>query len=77
MPAEFQWRNWAADPEGITGETLLNFINDELFPKLKELPIEGTNAARRRVVRSVFEDALNYMKSGQLDTPGHQQSQRD
>ena len=41
VPAEFQWRNWAADPEGITGETLLNFINDELFPKLKELPIEG------------------------------------
>ena len=66
VPAEFQWRNWAADPEGITGETLLNFINDELFPKLKELPIDGTNAARRRVVRSVFEDALNYMKSGQL-----------
>ena len=66
VPAEFQWRNWAADPEGITGETLLNFINDELFPKLKELPIEGTNAPRRRVVRSVFEDALNYMKSGQL-----------
>jgi type I restriction enzyme M protein len=66
VPAEFQWRNWAADPEGITGETLLNFINGELFPKLKELPIEGANAARRRVVRSVFEDALNYMKSGQL-----------
>ena len=66
VPAELQWRNWAADPEGITGETLLNFINDELFPKLKELPIEGTNAPRRRVVRSVFEDALNYMKSGQL-----------
>lgn len=66
VPPKFQWRNWAADPEGITGEALLNFINDELFPKLKELPIEGTNAARRRVVRSVFEGALNYMKSGQL-----------
>ena len=66
VPAEFQWRNWAVDPEGITGETLLNFINDELFPKLKELPIDGKNAPRRRVVRSVFEDALNYMKSGQL-----------
>jgi type I restriction enzyme M protein len=30
--ARFQWRNWAADPEGATGEELLAFINDELFP---------------------------------------------
>jgi type I restriction enzyme M protein len=61
-----QWRTWAADPEGITGESLLTYINTELFPALKELPTTGANANRSRVVRSVFEDAYNYMKSGQL-----------
>jgi type I restriction enzyme M protein len=66
IPAPLQWRTWAADPEGITGEALLAFINTELFPALKELPITGANANRSRVVRSVFEDAYNYMKSGQL-----------
>jgi type I restriction enzyme M protein len=66
IPELFQWRTWAADPEGITGEVLLAFINTELFPALKELPAKGANANRSRVVRSVFEDAYNYMKSGQL-----------
>ena len=66
IPKQFRWRSWAADPEGITGEDLLTFVNTELFPKLKELSIAGEKADRRRVVRDVFEDAYNYMKSGQL-----------
>src|SRR5215210_1513535 len=66
IPEALQWRTWAADPEGITGDALLAFINTELFPSLKELPVTGANANRSRVVRSVFEDAYNYMKSGQL-----------
>src|SRR4030042_1583564 len=65
IPKKLQWRSWAADPEGITGDTLFPFVNDELFPKLKELPASAGNG-RRRVVRDVFEDAYNYMKSGQL-----------
>jgi type I restriction enzyme M protein len=65
IPKKFQWRTWAADPEGITGDALMTFVNDELFPSLKELT--GTaKDGRRRVVRDVFEDAYNYMKSGQL-----------
>jgi type I restriction enzyme M protein len=44
----------------------LSFINDELFPRLKALPVGGQAGGRRRVVRDVFEDAYNYMKSGQL-----------
>jgi type I restriction enzyme M protein len=63
IPEDLQWRSWAADPEGITGEELLTFINGDLFPTLKDLPNTGNRA---RVVRSVFEDAYNYMKSGQL-----------
>src|ERR1700675_2912613 len=37
IPAKLPWRAWAADPEGITGEALMDFVNDELFPTLKEL----------------------------------------
>jgi type I restriction enzyme M protein len=66
IPKQFRWRSWAANPEGITGEELLTFVNTELFPKLKELSVAGEKADRRRVVRDVFEDAYNYMKSGQL-----------
>src|SRR5262245_31708623 len=66
LPEPLQWRTWAADPEGITGEPLLNFINGELFPALKELPAGDQPGDRRRVVREVFRDAYNYMKSGQL-----------
>ena len=66
IPERFQWRTWAADPEGITGQALLDFVNDDLFPALKGLQITGKPGDRRRVVRDVFEDAYNYMKSGQL-----------
>ncbi|EGE58171.1 UNVERIFIED_ORG: type I restriction enzyme M protein [Rhizobium esperanzae] len=66
IPEKFQWRSWAADPEGITGEALLTFVNIELFPALKALPVSAQPGDRRRVVRDLFEDAYNYMKSGQL-----------
>ena len=66
IPKRFRWRAWAADPEGITGEELLAFVDDELFPALKNLAASGQSGDRRRVVRDVFEDAYNYMKSGQL-----------
>jgi type I restriction enzyme M protein len=66
IPKKYQWRTWAADPEGITGEELLAFVNDDLFPALKNLSPSAKPGDRRRVVRDVFEDAYNYMKSGQL-----------
>lgn len=66
IPKDLQWCAWAADPEGITGEELLAFVNGRLFPELKNLSVAGKGADRRRVVRDVFEDAYNYMKSGQL-----------
>lgn len=64
VPVNLRWRDWAANREGITGEELLKFVNDSLFPSLKSLP--SRSSARARVVRDVFEDAFNYMKSGQL-----------
>jgi type I restriction enzyme M protein len=66
IPKPLRWRSWAADPEGITGDELLTFINGQLFPGLKDLSASGKQGDRRRVVRDVFEDAYNYMKSGQL-----------
>ena len=66
IPRPYRWEAWAADPEGTTGEELLDFINADLFPTLKTLSVSGRAGRRRRVVRDVFEDAYNYMKSGQL-----------
>jgi type I restriction enzyme M protein len=67
LPEHLRWRNWAKDPEGMTGEALGAFVNDQLFPTLKEkLPTHGPTGERARVIRSVFEDAYNYMKSGTL-----------
>ena len=66
IPKGRRWRDWAADPEGITGDALLDFVNSDLFPTLKTLEIGGAEGHARAVVRGVFEDAYNYMKSGQL-----------
>jgi type I restriction enzyme M protein len=66
MPEAMRWRNWAADPEGITGDDLLDFVNTELFVTLKNLPGDPVRNPRGYVVRGVFEDAYNYMKSGHL-----------
>jgi len=66
IPEKLRWRNWAADPEGITGDDLSNFVNNELFPELKDLSLDSEADPRGFVVRNVFEDSYNYMKSGTL-----------
>lgn len=66
IPDKFRWRNWAKDREGITGEVLVKFV-DELFFTLKSsLPTIGEVGKRAQVIRDVFEDTYNYMKSGTL-----------
>ncbi|MGY4877844.1 N-6 DNA methylase [Vreelandella aquamarina] len=65
IPAPLRWRNWAADPEGMTGDELKDFIDNTLFPGLQQLQPQGDDI-RGVVIRNVFEDAYNYMKSGQL-----------
>lgn len=64
IPEELRWRNWAADTEGLTGDGLLDFINNKLFPSLKGLSPEAS--PRHRVIHDVFEDAYQYMKNGTL-----------
>ncbi|MEI6056932.1 MAG: class I SAM-dependent DNA methyltransferase [Lentisphaerota bacterium] len=63
LQSRFQWSNWAANPEGITGEELMN---NDLFPALKRLATTAGVTPQGKVVGSVFEDAYNYMKSGTL-----------
>ena len=66
IPQKFQWRNWATDPEGITGDELILFIDhptDGLFVNLKSL--KAPHAPQRaELVREVFDGSNNYMKSG-------------
>lgn len=64
IPQGLRWRDWAQNDEGITGDELLEFVNNNLFKVLKELDI--TDNQKAYVVKSVFEDSYNYMKSGTL-----------
>ena len=63
VPEKYRWKNWAAQEDGITGEKLLEFINDELFPNLKNLEVKQSNR-RTAVVREVFAESSNFMKDG-------------
>jgi type I restriction enzyme M protein len=65
IPKDLRWRSWAADEEGMTGDELLGFVNNSLFPRLKELRLRNNKDAAK-MVRDVFEDSYNYMKSGTL-----------
>ena len=72
-PKKFRWESWADEEalgkDALTGEALINFINNELFPKLKELdltPFSGQARERGALLISVFDDAYNYMKNGTL-----------
>lgn len=66
IPERLRWRSWAKPPEGLTGEPLLEFVNRDLFQTLKTLPLPRKPAGIAAVVRGVFEDAHNAMKSGAL-----------
>ena len=59
-----KWQSWASDEEGLTGDELMEFINNQLFPTLKDLDISQNPQAR--IIKSVFEDTYNYMKNGTL-----------
>lgn len=65
IPENIRWRSWASNPEGITGDELLEFVNQKLFPGLKNLEV-GIDDRKGLLIRTAFEDAYNYMKSGTL-----------
>ena len=80
IPEDLRWRNWAkADSNGhaMTGDKLLNFVNNTLFPVLKGNDVKNGDTVvyegikvtpdtpiKKAIVKSTFEDANNYMKDG-------------
>lgn len=69
IPDELRWRAWAVDKKdgkALTGDSLMTFVNDELFPTLKSLEINENTDRKSAIVKEVFEDAYNYMKNGVL-----------
>ena len=69
IPDELRWRSWAVDRKdgkAPTGDTLLDFVNNRLFPALKSLPVDESTETRQAIVRAVFEGENNYMKDGTL-----------
>ena len=66
IPEDLRWCNWAADDEGMTGDELLNFVNNKLFTGLKELEVNQHSDPKKFLVKAIFEDSYNYMKSGAL-----------
>ncbi len=69
IPKRFRWHSWAIDKnngKALTGDELLNFVNNKLFPTLSTLPIERTTTTGQAIVRYAFESAHNYMQDGIL-----------
>ncbi|MBO1051242.1 MAG: SAM-dependent DNA methyltransferase [Dolichospermum sp. DET73] len=66
IPEALRWRNWATDSEGMTGDTLLDFVDNVLFKTLKDANTYQDKNPRGFVIKAVFEDAYNYMKNGTL-----------
>lgn len=69
IPEELRWRNWAAssnDKDSLTGEALLDFVNNKLFPKLKDLQLTLQSPRSQWIVKEVFANLNQYMKDGTM-----------
>ena len=69
IPEECRWQNWAIDDHtgtAMTGDRLLNFVNNTLFPTLKTLPVDVSTPIKKAIVQTTFADANQYMKDGVL-----------
>lgn len=69
IPKDCRWTNWAHDDKSgraMTGDRLLDFVNNTLFPTLKKLPVDASTPIKKAIVQTTFADANNYMKDGVL-----------
>ena len=68
IPPKCRWSSWAHDEDGkgLTADDLLDFVNNTLFPTLKNLPVDASTPIRQAIVQTTFFDANNYMKDGVL-----------
>lgn len=77
IPEPCRWHNWVKD-NSLTGDKLLEFVNNTLFPVLKGKDVKGADGSiaihgikadatlpiKKSIVLAAFEDANNYMKDG-------------
>ena len=63
IPEKLHWEEWAGDDEGMTGDDLLQFVDQTLFPTLANIDL-STGNKRALLVHEVFANNYNYMKSG-------------
>lgn len=83
IPEECRWQNWAVDDHtgtALTGDKLLNFVNNTLFPVLKGtdikdstgkvlipgVKVDSSTPIKKAIVQTTFADANQYMKDGVL-----------
>ena len=69
LPENCRWQNWAHDDKSgtaMTGDKLLDFVNNTLFPALKKLPVDASTPIYKAIVQTTFADANQYMKDGVL-----------
>ena len=83
IPENCRWANWAADDKSgkaMTGDKLLNFVNNTLFPVLQGkdvkdaagntvvegIKVDAKTPIKKAIVQTTFADANNYMKDGVL-----------
>ncbi|MGB5146810.1 MAG: class I SAM-dependent DNA methyltransferase [Porticoccaceae bacterium] len=78
IESPYRWRDWAAREDGLTGDELLAFINQDechradgsrgagLFAYLRGLAGSGEKGSQREVIANVFRGVQNRMVSGYL-----------
>lgn len=83
IPEKCRWSNWAVDDKSgkaMTGDELLDFVNNTLFQvlkgkdvkdesgnvKIKGIEVTPETPIRKAIVKTTFTDANNYMKDGVL-----------
>lgn len=69
IPERLRWHSWAVDHrdgKALTGDELLSFVNNDLFPSLSKLDLASDVPLKQQVVKAAFTDANNYMKDGTL-----------
>lgn len=69
LPEECKWENWAvddADGKSLTGDKLLEFVNEKLFKQLKEIKLSADAPMKHKILRDVFVSTNQYMKDGVL-----------
>lgn len=69
IPDNCRWSEWAHDDKSgnaMTGDALLDFVNNTLFPSLKGIEVSSDTPIKKAIVKTTFEDANQYMKDGVL-----------